>query len=231
MSFEEEFNAANIVGGMGLAASVMGGLLGNIVQAIRHGNTAKSDRAALAPVPCSTELCLRMVDRHIDHGVRLALRALDDSKICLDQVAHRHLLHGITNATYQGIYQSVYLRGFEGIQNFRVWHSRLYGGISHKLSGVPLGQPDIQQLSEQWLTPVGRELTRVIADMTARHVAVDENLRRLGTKFGDTVFIWRTTVRRMHSDAVARLTNVHNTMAQVLYLEIVERRTARELGE
>lgn len=231
MSFEKQFNSTSIIGGAAFAASMAGGLLGEIVQAVQRGSAARLQQGRHEVYGGDNALGLRMIERHVDHGARCALRTLDEAKRDLDLEAVQHSLGKDSNGAYMNMYRLLYLGPFEDIRYLRERNNELYAGIAHSSGRRRLGASDLGYIRMQWLSPVQTQIRSLVTSMDRRFRAVDGGLRDLGRTHGDVVFAWRALAGGLHHDAAAKLQNVHDTMEAVMYSEIVERRTARELGE
>lgn len=231
MSFEKGFNSTSILGGTAFAASMAGGLVGEIAEAIRHGRAVRSQQTRQDGLTGNSALGLRMVERHVDYGARSALRALDEAKRSLDRDAPRLSLGKDTNAAYMRLYKSLYVWAFEEITYLREWNHELYAGIAHSSGRRPLGAADLAYLRLQWVHPVQGKIKTIMTAMTRRRCAIDSELKPLARIHGEVVFAWLALAGGMHHDAATKLQTVHDTLEAVLLSEIVDRRTARELGE
>lgn len=231
MSFENDFNSTSILGGMAFTASIAGGLFGEIAQAINQGRAAREQHARESASTCNSALSLRMVERHVAYGARAALRALDEAKRNLDRSAPRLTLGKDTKGVYMGLYQSLYVCAFEEIQYLREWNHELYAGIAYSSGHRSLGAADLPHLRLQWVRPVQGKFKAIMTAMNRRRCAVDGELKSLGRTHGEVVFAWLALAGAMHNGAAAKLQSVHDTFEAVMFNEIVDRRTARELGE
>ena len=231
MSFEKDFNSASILGGTVFAASMAGGLMGEIIQAVQHGRAERMLQRRHDVYAGNSALSLRMLERHVDHGARCALRALHEAKSDLDRDAPRHSLGKESNGAYMNVYRLLYLGTFEEIQYLRERNNELYAGIAYNSGNRRLGAADLGYIRMQWFLPVQRQIRSLVSAMDTRLRSVDGGLRELGRTHGDVVFAWRALAGGLHSDTAAKLQQVHDTMEAVLISEIVDGRTARELGE
>ena len=231
MSFEKHFNPGSIIGGAAFAASMAGGLLGEIIQAVQRGSAARAQQGRHEVYGGNSALCLRMIERHVDHGARCALRTLDEAKRDLDRGAPQHSLGKDSKGAYMNMYRLLYLGTFEEIRYLRERNNELYAGIAHSSGHRHLGASDLGYIRMRWLSPVQTQISALVSSMDRRYRAVDGGLRDLGRTHGDVVFAWRALAGGLYHDTAAKLQTVHDTMEAVMYSEIVERRTAHELGE
>lgn len=231
MAFEKDFNSASILGGMAFAASVAGGMLGEIVRAVQHGRAERVQQRRHDAYAGNSALSLRMLERHVDHGARCALRALNEAKSDLDRDVPRQSLGNESNAAYMNVYRRLYLGTFEEIQYLRERNNELYAGIVYSTGNRRLGAADLGYIRVQWFLPLQTQIRSMVSALERRHRSIDSGLRELGRTHGDVVFAWRALAGDLRSDTAAKLQRLHDTMEPVLVSEIVDGRTARELGE
>lgn len=231
MSFEKDFNSTSILGGMAFTASMAGGLLGEIAQAVKNSRNDR-DRPGVESRPAGgSALGLRMVERHVDYHARCGLRALDDAKRNLDRDAPRLSLGKNTKDVYMGLYNSLYVFAFREIHCLREWNHEQYARIAYSSGHRCLGAADLHHLRLQWVCPLQGNIKAIITAMNRRRCAVDGELKSLGRTHGEVVFAWLILTGALHASAVEKLQTVHDSIDAVMVSELVDRRTARELGE
>lgn len=234
MSFEKNFNAGNIIGSTFLAASAVGSLVSALSGAGNQGGRGRLGddfRGSAASRRDDHLLCLRMVGNHVKHGTKLALRALDEEKDDFDRIAQSTPLGGDTGLAYRRIYKDLYVWGYEGVRAFRDWHRQIQEQVVYGRAWAVLGCDEMQYLEEHWLSPTLGRLKQLEHEFLARHSVIDEELRLLGPTHGEATFLWRAYARTMCSTPVGKLKSVHDTMGQVMYSEIADKQTLRELRQ
>src|SRR5579859_2975055 len=200
MSFEKHFNSGSIIGGAAFAASFAGGLLGEIVQAVQRGSAAQAQQGRHEVYGGNSALSLRMLERHVDHGARCALRALDEAKRDLDRDVPRQSLGKESNAAYMNVYRRLYLGTFEEIQYLRERNNELYAGIVYSTGNRRLGAADLGYIRMQWFLPLQTQIRSMVSALERRHRSVDSGLRELGRTHGDVVFAWRALAGGLYHD-------------------------------